>query len=640
MRILLIEERKRRNWSQQEIANLIGTTQHNISRWELGQTSPGPFFRAKLCEVFGWQPQELGLLLADQSESVSTRLAEHETTETVSVSLTPNSSCLWGIPYPRNPFFTGREDLLQHLHNVLHREHTMALTQSWAISGLGGIGKTQIALEYAYRYRQDYRFVFWSSAATRDMLQAGLVTIARLLCLSEMDDGDHKQMLAAATNWLATHQGWLLILDNADDVEVIYDAIPPERSGHLLLTTRAQALGSLAQRVNVESMGMVEAALFLLRRTKLLAPDSPLDRIHESDLTSAEVIAIEMGFLPLALDQAGAYIEEIGCSLATYLELYRTHRAELLRRRGHVSPDHPESVATTWSLNFRHVEQAKPTAADLLRLCAFLEPDAIPEELFSEGRAALDPALQALAANELQINEAIEVLRCFSLVQLQPRQQMLRLHRLVQAVLQDAMSEEDKRHQAEQVVRAINIVFPATIELATWPRCRRYLSQAQGCTALIQRFNFTFAEATSLLSRIALYLQDMTLYEQAEPLFQQIVRLRTLEMGAEHPEVALALSNLAVLYKKQGKYELAQSISQRALATAEQALGTEHLDVARSLHSLAGIFSLQGQSEQAEQLYQRALRIREQALGTEHPKTQETRAAYTELLQSRAGQSQ
>jgi hypothetical protein len=155
-------------------------------------------------------------------------------------------------------------------------------------------------------------------------------------------------------------------------------------------------------------MGMVEGTLFLLHRAKMLAEDAFLDQASEEQLAGAEAIVIEMDFLPLALDQAGAYIEEIGCSLSAYLDLYRMHRKELLQRRSRLSTDYPETVATTWSLSFQKVEQANVAAADLLRLCAFLEPDAIPEDLISEGSAHLSPVLKRVAVDVLKLNSAIE----------------------------------------------------------------------------------------------------------------------------------------------------------------------------------------------------------------------------------------
>jgi tetratricopeptide (TPR) repeat protein/transcriptional regulator with XRE-family HTH domain len=593
--------RRTRHLSQADLAEALAVSVQSVSRWERNEVIPQAHFRLQMSRFFAIPPTELW-------ESGEDREAEQRAPEVI-----------WSVPYPRNPFFTGREDLLHTLHEQLNREHTMALTQSLAVSGLGGIGKTQIALEYAYHYCQNYQFVFWLSAASRETLIAGLMTITELLQLPEKHEHDQNRVLQAIKLWLTTHQQWLFILDNADDPTVIHGILPSTRSGHVLLTTRAQSLGALARRIEVETMGMAEATLFLLRRARLLAHDASLDQTAREHLATAEAIAIEMDFLPLALDQAGAYIEEIGCSLLAYLDLYRIHRKELLQRRGDTLDGHPEPVATTWSLSFQKVEQANPVAAELLRFCAFLEPDAIPEELISAGSAHLGMVLGPGAQDILRLNEAIQQLRKFSLLQRDPGSRLLRAHRLVQAVLKDAMEKEEQRRWAERAVLVTSSVFPQTVEMMTWPLCRRYLSQAQVCTELIQIYTFACTEAASLLHRTACYLYNYALYEQAEPLLRQAIQIKEQVLGPAHPDVALSLTRLADLNIDQGKHEQAESLLHRAMGIQEQSLGPEHPDVASSLTKLAHLYRMQGKYERAERLFLRAVCIGEQALGPEHP---------------------
>ncbi|MBA2286452.1 MAG: helix-turn-helix transcriptional regulator [Ktedonobacteraceae bacterium] len=593
-------QRLHRGISQEALAEALNVSARSIRRWEQDQSTPQAVARERLCHFFGLD--SWSLLGAVSVEEAA-----------------PVTSSLWQVPLPRNPFFTGRQELLRTLHEKLRREHSMALTQSWAISGLGGIGKTQIALEYAYQYRYDYTAIFWVSAATQDTLLTGLLALGERLKVLEKDERDHQRAILMVKQWLAAHQDWLLILDNADDVSIARDVLPPEHAGHVLLTTRAQALGSVAQRIEVETMGMAEGALFLLHRARLLALEASLDHVLPDQRAAAEAIVTEMDFLPLALDQAGAYIDEVGCSLLVYLELYRAHRVELLRRRGHVPGDHPESVFTTWSLNFQRIEQANAAAGELLRLCAFLDPDAIAEELLSEGSAALGPLLCHTAADALALNEAIKELRTFSLVQRDPEARVLRIHRLVQAVLRDAMGGEERRRWAERAVRATSMVFPENAEIANRLRCQRYLPHAQACSVLIQEHAFVFAEAAWLLQRTANYLYEVALYKQAEPLYQQALHIWEQTLGPEHPDAVCSLNGLATLYRIQGKYARAEALFQQAIRLREQALGSEHPDVAHPLRELGVLYLQQGKYEQAEVLYQRVLSIREQALGSEHP---------------------
>jgi len=187
--------------------------------------------------------------------------------------------------------------------------------------------------------------------------------------------------------WLAALSRWLLILDNVEDLQVIGDFLPLTVKGQVLLTARAQATGSIAHLVEVEVMEPEEGVLFLLRRAKLIEQDALPDTASYTDWAQARAITQAMGGLPLALDQAGAYIEETKCRLAEYLALYQTQGSALLRERGSLASDHPKAVVGTFLLSFEKVQQANPAAAYLLRLCSFLHPDAIPEAILMEGAA-------------------------------------------------------------------------------------------------------------------------------------------------------------------------------------------------------------------------------------------------------------
>src|SRR5947209_448740 len=375
----LHDARSERGWSQQNLADRIGTTPVNISRWENGSTFPSPYFRQRLCEVFGQTAAELGLVPPSDGSRIG------------------------NIPIARNPFFTGREDLLALLHKRLSTARTAALTQPQALYGLGGIGKTQAAAEYAFRYGGEYTHVLWMRAATRETLIADCVTLAQRLELPGHDEQDQRRMVAAVKLWLADHEDWLLILDNADDLPLAQEFLPTSHNGYLLFTTRAQAVGTIAASVEVEKLTLQEGTLLLLRWTKLLDMDTPLDQAQAADRADAERIVREMDGLPLAIVQAGAYVEETGCTLSDYLHLYQTHRKDVLTRHSRLLLDYPETVATTWSLSFRQIEQQSPAAADVLRFCAFLAPDAIPEELLTHGAAELDAVLETEARDSYKL---------------------------------------------------------------------------------------------------------------------------------------------------------------------------------------------------------------------------------------------
>ncbi len=521
------------------------------------------------------------------------------------------SGPLWNVPYTKNPFFTGREKALADVEKELHASGLAALT------GIGGVGKTQIAAHFAHKHCDEYSAVLWASAASQDTLLSGFAAIAGLLNLPEKDEKDQALAVAAVKRWLEANGGWLLILDNANDLATVHGFIPRAAKGHVLLTTQAQATGTI-QAIEVRDMLPEDGALLLLRRAKIVKLDARLSAGTGPTRDTALRISRELGGLPLALDQAGAYIEETGCGLASYLDLYRDRRTELLRRRGGFGPDHPESVATTFALSFEKVASASRAAADLLCFCAFLHPDAIPEEIFTEGAAELGPNLGPVAADSLKLDAAFAEILKYSLLRRDAEAKTLGIHRLVQEVIQDGLTEEEKRQWAECLVRAVNRAFPS-VEFANWTQCDRLVPQALACASLIEAHGFEFEEAGRLLNAVGYYLHERARFSDAEPPYQRALALREKVLGPEHPDVATSLNNLAALHDKQGKYAEAELLYQRALNIYEKARGPEYPDMATSLNNLAELYRAQGKYAQAEPLYQQALAILHKALGPDLP---------------------
>src|SRR5260221_2763677 len=354
-----------------------------------------------------------------------------------------------------------------------------------------------------------------------------------------------------------------------------YHFLPIGERGHIILTTRAQAAGAIANPLDVEKMDSHEGTLLLLRRARVLARDGLLEQVSPTDLTTAQAIVNEVDGLPLALDQAGAYIEESGCSLSQYLSLYRTRRQNLLRQRSTVPAAHPEPVATTWSLSFHTIKEANPAAAELLEMCAFLAPDAIPEEVFSEGAAVLGPVLGPITKDAWKFNDALRIVRQYSLIRRDAKTHTLSIHRLVQAILKDDMPRKTQRQWAERVIRALHLAFPA-VEEGNLSPCEPYRVQAQVGTTLIDSYKFRFTEAAQMLHQAGLYLYHRARYAETEPLYQRALSIKEKALGPEHPSTGATLHELARLYQAQGKYPQAEPLYQRALSISEKTEGPEH----------------------------------------------------------------
>ncbi|GJL67731.1 MAG: hypothetical protein NPIRA06_03660 [Nitrospirales bacterium] len=300
------------------------------------------------------------------------------------------------------------------------------------------------------------------------------------------------------------------------------------------------------------------------------------------------------------------------------LELYRTHGVELLKERGLFAPGHPDPVATTWVLSFQKIEQANPAAAELLRFCAFLHPDSIPEELITEGASELGPVLGPVAGNALFFNRAIGEILKFSLIHRDMPTQTLEIHRLVQAIILESLNDEARKQWIERFIRTMNRLLP-DVKFETWAKCARLLLQAQHCAALILARNLHLQEGARVLNQTAFYFYERARYAQAEPLYQRALAIREEALGPTHPDVATSLNNLGELNRSQGKSAKAEPLYQRALAIREEALGPTHFQVALSLNNLAALYNNQGQDPDAEPLYQRALAIREEVWALTHP---------------------
>jgi tetratricopeptide (TPR) repeat protein/transcriptional regulator with XRE-family HTH domain len=616
----LRRQRIERNWRQQDLADQLGTTVTTIQRWERGHQQPSAYYRVKLCTLFGLDAHELGL--------VETFVSPPERTEVTEIGKTlPEEISLWTVPYARNPHFTGRDDLLQQLGQVFSAENPgqrvgiqqAVLTQTQAITGLGGIGKTQIAIEYAYRARMQgrYRHTMWISAGSSETILTSFVELARLYMptLVEKEGTNQRNIVGTLLRWLEQcMQPWLLIFDNADDLSLIQPYLPRWGNGCILLTTRAHAVGAFASSLEVDSMGVMEATHLLLRRAHRFTANSP------EELDEAITLVNALAQFPLAIDQAGAYIEETGCTLSTYLQLYQRYRHALLARRGGQATGYPESVVTTWSLSFAQVERTNPAAAELLQVCAFLAPDHIPEELLIEGAPHWPARLRDAVTNPLSFNQVLETLLAFSLVKRLSEDRMLSLHRLVQIVQMERMEAEAHLIWAQRLVRAMHALFPYdTQDVATWPRCQRYLEQVEACDVLIERHHLQLPEAADLLDRAGTYVREHMWYAQAEPFYRRALAIREQYLGADHPDTATILHNLAILQRDTGNVVEAEQLYQRALAVRELHLGSEHPFTANALSNLANLYLAQRRYREAEPLYRRALAIREHHFGPPDP---------------------
>lgn len=624
----LRDEREKRGWTRAYVAEQLNLADpKTIGRWERGVSSPNAHFRRRLCTIFQLEPQQLGLALGYQGRDSAETRAEKCPTREASIEegngIEARTPTYWSVPYQHNSFFTGREALLAAVDQHLHTEQAVVLSQAVTLHGLGGIGKTQVALEYAYQYGQRYQAVFWIEAETEESLQASFLRLANILELPERLQEKQERVVAAVQCWLSMHPNWLLIWDNVEEIEWLLPFLPSSREGKMLFTTRLQTLGAIALNIEIPTLPLEQGVALLLKRARLLNINATLEEeeqlktSHPDEYQSAVELSRLLDGLPLALDQAGAYLEETGCRIANYLRHFRQQRKRVLQRRGSHAGMHPASVVTTLALAVKRVEQEHTLAAGFLRLCAFLYPENIPEEIFTTGAIALGPAWEELGSDLYQFDLLLAAVRRASLIKRDARTRMLSLHRLVQAVLIEEMGQQERDMWQRQTICLLNAVFPA-ISPWTWKQCEQLLPHLLMCAAAVPE-GAVDPDLAEILRKAADYLRGRARFAQAEPLYQRALRLEEQMGGLHHLRLIDTMHGLSMLYWEQGRYAEAEPLGLRALSIWEQAQEAEPAGQVRLVNGLAMVYFSQGKYAQAEQFFQRSLHLKEQRVAPTHP---------------------
>ena len=518
-----------------------------------------------------------------------------------------------GVPPPPNPLFAGRERELEELAMRLATEQRLDL------SGLGGVGKTSVAVEYLHRHGADYPDgVFWLRGHDEATLVGDFADLAWLerLTLPERTQPNLELVTRAVTTWLRAHPRWLLVIDDLDveQIATLDRLLAHDLRGHVLVTCRVPVW---SQPVEVGPLAPDVAVDYLLARTR------------QDDRTSAAVVADLLEHLPLALEQAAAYVHDTGCPLAAYAEMARTRLTELMREGR--PRDYPNPIATTWTLSFGRIEQESPPATAVLRLGACLAPDGIPLLLLRQAATQLRGALGVTLGDSIGLDLAIGTLRRYAMVRRQG--ETLRIHRLVQAVVRDLPTQ---REWTAVVLRVLQEVFPADVrDPTTWPGCASLAPHVQAVLATVGATEAVEPAATGwLLDHLGHYLRARGEFAPARPLLERALDIRERILGPDHPDTALSLNTLAGLLHGQGQLAAARPLFERALDIRERVLGPDHPDTAWSLNNLAYLLRAQGELAAARPLYERALDIRERVLGSDHSFTAWSLSNLAWLLQT------
>ena len=525
--------------------------------------------------------------------------------------------------------FLGREDFLKELHASLEKTtHATAITQqrqqrmATGIEGLGGLGKTHAAVEYAHRHRHDYSALLFVSGDTPQRLDSGLAALCEVLPLQDAGALPPEQAarIAAVLHWIATHRDWLLIVDNVDDeaaalaLTAYFDKL---HTGHVLITSRLHGFSRQVATLDLSVLSEADSTSLLL----LLTHDDR--RKAADDDTQARALARLMEGLPLALHQAAGYINEQRLTFAQYLARYEQEAAGLLRWFSTLSipyagpdtgPDAlaPRPVLITWKTSFDRLDA---NAKKWLLVFSHFAPDPIPEFLLEDApdasaevkslhRTALDALAQAEKISLLTRDDA------------PPR---FKLHRLVQHVTRLTATAAERATALEVGIQLMAHGYPGDPQdVRTWPKWTPLQPHA---LALCQHAPDEPApqRLTWLLGCLSLLLKIKSLFDQAEPHIRRALMIEEASYGPEHPKVASRLNNLASLLNDTNRLAEAEALMRRALKIDEASHGPEHPKVAIRLNNLAMLLKATNRLAEAEALMRRALKIDEASYGPGHP---------------------
>jgi hypothetical protein len=591
--------------------------------------------------------------LAGQRPEVRPRFPVPQPSPAVLATVTPSFAgrlpAVWNVP-PRNPHFVGRSEMLSELRARLRSgEHTVAVQ---ALHGLGGVGKTQLAIEYAHRFAADYELVWWLDAEQSALLAGQLAIIAGPLGLPAGDSV--RVTVDRVKEELRRRSSWLLIFDNAQRPQDLLD-YQPGGDGHVLATSRYPGWGGLGGRLEVDVLVRPETVTLLRRR------------LAELDEEMADELAEELGDLPLAAAQAAGYLESTGLPPSTYLQRFRTRRGSLLASGDVVG--YEGRLDTAWALSLERLGANSPAAVQLLQLAAFLAPEPIPLRLFSDHADVLGKPLRTVAADPDELDDVVGLIVGFSLARRQGDR--IQLHRLVQAVICHHLTLAEQQVEQARALSLLAAAHPGDLaDPDNWSSYEELTPHVLATSALgdgrsdsrqlvLNTVRYLDAKGDSLASRdVATPLLDrwrrtlgsdhpdtlsaavtlsfaLTQLDQAEParqLGEDTVKRARRVLGRNHPTTLFAAATQAGALCRLADLTASRALTKHTLQQSRRALGPDHPTTLAAACTLACVEAGRGEVDLARQVGERTLARCRRVLGKDHLVTLTTETAVTFAL--------
>ncbi|MEU1397246.1 FxSxx-COOH system tetratricopeptide repeat protein [Micromonospora zamorensis] len=532
-----------------------------------------------------------------------------------------NEPPVWRVPLPRNVQFVGRSRLLEEMRDWLSSAE--ARHTPLALHGLGGVGKSQIALEYAYRFRAEYDVVWWISAQQPSVMRLALASLADRL--ADKADTPLGGNVAERVQWVldALRRGdpfrrWLLVLDNADDPAELHDLMP-QGPGHVLVTTRNHVWARHARNFEVGAFDRAESTALLRRR------------IPRLPLADAEMVADRLGDLPLAVEQAGAWLATTGESAVQYLQRLRRYLPGMLSDE--LPTDYQQTGAEPWLVSLESLRERNPAAAKLLEVCAFFAAEPIPMSLlyddsFINVLLPYDPSVR----DPLLMGRALRDVGRYALARIDSvrggrgrtpdrgddgNQTSLRMHPLVQELIRESMSDDVKaenRRHVHAILAAANPKDPD--QPRNWPIYADLWPHLLPSKTL----NSPQPEVRQLLLDVARYMWTRVDFATCSELAEKAIEAWRAEHGADDPPTQMMRFHLANALRLEAQYQAAYDIDQDVYQRLSDTLGEDHEYTVIVAGSLAADLRALGFFERARELDTRTEELAREVFGEEHPR--------------------
>lgn len=595
----------------------------------------------------GLSPLMMEAYLANVYQAPSNRKAFLQATQVVNQWLEQTRHSvpvLCNAILPPSDYYTGRTHALTALSDYFATPSANA--QVKAITGLGGVGKTQLARQYVQQYRHRYALMWWLDV---DSLDIGYLALASSLGLSTQNL-KAQEVCDLVKQRLRQLPDWLLVFDNAQNYEQLQAYLPQQHShtrGHVLITSRNLSWPNALHLHEFQS----EEAIDLLWR--IWTQDDAAVRLRhlgwdKTFYTQASPLAQDLGYLPLALVQAGVYIKHTGQTLQGYRTLFEQQRQALWEKSGHKPEGYNYTVATTWTLSMQKARQETPLAQSLIQYCAFVHHAAIPRYLIAQ-----------LLPDSLAEHDAVRALQHYALLEANPMLATLSIHQLVQLVVQDALDKAEQQTCLASLFEAMNAIWPEfevksllhirqrrelTLHLAeiiTHGKqvplknqndladgmaelgaiyleigdAKKSLEYSQQALVIQQHIAQPLpAELMTLLNLINLALED----KNFRPSSEEITQMQQQYNKPASPHLAMLLNNISMSYQALGDFKQALDFQLQSLSMYRQLYQEPHQRIADTLSNLGTICGNLNWYEKQISCHQKALAIYQQLYKAPH----------------------